>query len=73
MDAGFRRLHGVTLIMNRRRAAREIVYLIDLDIERKCHIVSNQLKILVVKQMFDIGPAASIKIVDANDIRALRQ
>ena len=73
MDAGFRRPHGVTLTMNRRRAAREIVYLIDLDIERKCHIVSNQLKILVVKQMFDIGPAASIKIVDANDIRALRQ
>src|SRR5579883_3570861 len=35
-------LHRVVLIMNRRGRAREVVYFIRLDVERKCHIVTQK-------------------------------
>ncbi len=42
--AGFCRLHGIVLIVNRRGRASEIVDLIDLDVQRKGHVVTHQLE-----------------------------
>jgi hypothetical protein len=41
MHTGFRRLHRVTLVMNRRGWACQIVDLINLDIEWKRHVMTN--------------------------------
>jgi hypothetical protein len=55
MHAGLGRLDRIVLVMDRRRRASEIVDLIDLDIERECHIVPNQLEILAIEKMLDIA------------------
>ena len=39
-------LHGVVLVVHGRRRAGEIVDLVDLDIERKRHVVTHQLEML---------------------------
>ena len=38
------RLHRVTLIVNRRSRARKVIDLIDLDIQRKRHVVADDLE-----------------------------
>ena len=68
---GLGRLHWVELIVHRRGRAGEIVYLVDLDIERKRHIVAHQLEIGMVQQARDIGASASEEIVDAEHMVAL--
>ena len=65
MHAGFRRLHRITLVMNRRSWACQIVDLINLDIERKRHVVTDQFKMFVVEQVLDILPVTGEEIVDA--------
>ena len=65
MDAGLRRLDRITLIMNWRGRACQIVDLIDLDIERKRHVVTDQFKMFVVEQVLDIPPVTGEEIVDA--------
>ena len=54
--------------MDGRGRAREIVDLVDLDIERKGHVVPHQLETLVIEKMLDIVPAAGVKIVDTQNI-----
>src|SRR6476661_8526742 len=73
MNARFGRLHRIPLVMNWRRRAREIVDLIDLQIERKRHVVTLQLKALVMQQMLNISTATAEKIVDANNVGSCRQ
>ena len=41
MHAGLGRLHGVVLVMHRRSGTREIVDLVDLDIEREGDVVAQ--------------------------------
>ena len=71
MDAGLGRLHRIELVMDRRSGARQIVDLIDLDIERERHIVAHHLESGIADQMRDVGPAAGEVIVDAEHIVAL--
>ena len=54
MHAGLGRLHGIELVVDRRGRAGQIVDLVDLDIERKRHVVAHQLEVRVVEQMLDI-------------------
>ena len=49
VHAGLGRLHRIVLIMDRRGGAGQIVDLIDLDIERKCHVVADQFEAMVVE------------------------
>jgi hypothetical protein len=49
----------------------EIVDLINLDVERKRHVVTSQLKMLVTQEMLDICSATGKKIVDTKDISTL--
>ena len=71
MDAGLRGLHRIVLIVDGRSRAGEIVDLVHLDIERKGHVVTNELEARVAEQMRDVGLGAGEEIVDANDIVAL--
>jgi len=47
--------------------------LVDLEIDREGHIVSDELEVLVVEQMLDVRARAGKKVVEANDVGALRQ
>ena len=51
VHAGLGRLHGIVLIVDRRRRAREIVDLVDLDVERKGDVVAHEFEIGVTEQV----------------------
>jgi len=58
----------IALIVNRRSGAGQVVNLIELRVEWKCHVVADGLKAMVLEQVRNIGACASEIIVDANDI-----
>lgn len=68
MHAGLQRLHGVRLTVIRGSRAGQIINLITLDIERECHIVSNQLGIRVRYKMCNIMLCAGKEIINTNNI-----
>jgi hypothetical protein len=47
--------------------------LIDLDIERKGHVVPNKLEPMMVDQMIDVALRASEEIVDAYDVPTISE
>ena len=65
MHAGLGGLHRIVLVVDRRGGAGEIEDLVDFDVERKRHVVTHQLEIVVVEQVIDIAPRAGEIIVDA--------
>ena len=67
------RLHRIVLIVDGRSWTGEIVDLVDLKIDRECHIVANELKAFVIEQMLDVATHASEEIVEANDFRTFFQ
>jgi hypothetical protein len=62
------RLHRIELIVHRACRTGEIVNLIDLDIERKRHVVPHQLEVLRTEQAGDVALAAGIEIIDAQHV-----
>src|SRR5438132_8205607 len=50
------RLHWVVLIMNWRCRARQIIDLIDFDVEWECHVMTDQFEGTVVKQVIEVSP-----------------
>jgi hypothetical protein len=42
--------------------------LVDLDVERKRHVVPHDLEVMVVEQMLDIAPRPGEEIVDTYDV-----
>lgn len=73
MHAGLSRLNRIMLVINRRRWTCQVVYFINFQIKRKCHIVSNQLKIRIVREFRYVSFRSGVKVVDTNDIVPLRQ
>jgi hypothetical protein len=73
MDAGLRRLYWIVLVVNRRSRAGEVVDLIDLDIERKGHVVPNKLEPMMVEQMINVALRASEEIVDTYDVPTISE
>src|SRR5262249_47549483 len=73
VHARLRRLHGIVLVVNGRGRAGEVVDLVDLDIERKRHVVTHELEVVVIEQMLDIALRAGEEIIDANDVGAIRE
>src|SRR5438552_6942030 len=63
--AGLGCLHGVELVVNRRGGAREVVYLVDLHVQRKGDIVSHQLEISLAQKVRDVLLSSRIKVVYA--------
>ena len=66
MNAGLGGLHRVVLVVNRRGGAGQIVDLVDLDIERKRHVVAQQLEAMVIEDAVDIAPRAGEEIIGAD-------
>jgi hypothetical protein len=54
--------------MHRRGRAGEIVNLVNLDIQRKGHVVPDQLEMGIVQQMGYIVLGAAVKIIDAQNV-----
>jgi hypothetical protein len=71
MDARFRRLDRIMLVVDGGSGAGQIVDLVGLDIERKSHIVPDHLEAMMVEHSFDVAPCTGKIIVDADDISAL--
>src|SRR3954451_3815834 len=58
--------------MDRRRRTGEIVDLIDLDIERKRHVVAQKREARLAHHVSDVASRPGEEIVDAEDIMSLR-
>jgi hypothetical protein len=56
------------LIMDGGRGARQVVNLIDLDVEGESNIVPYKFEASVADQMFYVSACAGEKIVNANNI-----
>ncbi len=73
MDRGLGRLHRVVLVVDRRGRARQIVDLVDLDVEREGHVVADELEVRVLQQVQDVALGASEQVVGADHLMPLRQ
>jgi hypothetical protein len=47
--------------------------LIDFDVERERHIVTDQLKPMVIEQVIDVAPRAGEEVIDAYDDSTIRE
>ena len=61
------------MVVNRRSRTREIVDLIDLDIERKGDVVPNQLEMRMSDQVLNVTPGSGEEIVQAENDSPFRQ
>jgi len=73
VDAGLGRLHGIALVMDRGSRTGEVEDRVDLDMERKRHVVAHRLEQRLGQQMGDVAPAAGKIVVDANYLSAFGQ
>jgi hypothetical protein len=63
----------IVLVMDRRRRTGKIVDLVDLEIDRKRHVVPDELEMLVIEQGLDVRATAGKEIVKTNNICAAGQ
>ena len=70
-DARLRRLNGIMLIVDRRGRAGEVVDLVDLDIERKGHVVAYGLEGRLAEQWFDVAARTCEIVIDAENLALL--
>jgi hypothetical protein len=66
MHAGLRCLYGIPLVVYWRRGASEIVDLIDFDVQREGHVVTDQFEPWVPKKMLDVCARTAEEIIDAD-------
>src|SRR4029078_3156612 len=59
VHTGLGGLHRIALIVNWRGRASDVENFIDLDVERKCHVMTLQFEMLLVEKVLDIFPGAS--------------
>jgi hypothetical protein len=70
VHAGLGGLHRVVLVVHRRGRAGEVVDLVDLDVERKGHVVAQQLEARMADQVLDVAPRTGEEVVDAQHVVA---
>ena len=68
MHACLGRLNGITLVVNRRCGTGKIINLVDLDIERKRHIMTHDLEPGIFEQMRNIVFNTSEVVIDTKDV-----
>ena len=68
VNAGLGRLHRVELVMNRGRRAGEVINVVDLDVERKADIMSNELKPGIRHDVVHVLPRCRDEVVQAEDL-----
>src|SRR5690606_7999141 len=72
-DVDLGRLDRVVLVMDGRRRAGEVVYLVHLDEKREADIVAYDLERGVRQKVLDIVLSAREEIIDADDLVAVRE
>jgi hypothetical protein len=70
VHAGLGGLHRVELIVDRGCRAGQVVDLVDLDIERKGHVVAHQLEVRAFQQMGDVVLGPGEEVVETNHVVA---
>ena len=70
-NAGLGGLHGIVPGMDRRGRAGQIEDLVYLDIERKRHVMPQQLEAMMIEDAVQIAPSTREKIIGANYACAL--
>ncbi len=70
-DAGLRGLHGIVLIVDRRRGASQIVNIVNFDIQRESNVMPDHFEILMIEQVFDVALYAGKEIVDTHNDRPI--
>jgi hypothetical protein len=61
------------LVVDGRGRAGEVVDLIDFYVERERHIVTDQLKPMVIEQVIDVAARAGEEVIDAYDDSTIRE
>jgi hypothetical protein len=59
--------------MNRRCGTGEVVDFIDLDVQRKGHVVAHEFEARIRMKMFDVALGPGEKVIDAKDFMSIRQ
>ena len=73
MHAGFRRLNRVALIVNWRCWTRQVINLVNFDLDWEGYVVPNDFEPFVADQVLYIAPRSSEKIIETNCFRPLGQ
>jgi hypothetical protein len=73
MDTRLRGLHGISLVMDRGSGAGEVVNLIDLYVERECHVVPKDFEARVGQEMGDVVLGGGVIVVHTEDLIALTE
>jgi hypothetical protein len=73
LHAGFGCLNRIMLVVHGRGGAGQIIDLVRLDIERKCHIVSDYLEAVMIEHRLDVSPGPGEIIINADNIGALHE
>jgi hypothetical protein len=66
-------LHRIVLVVNRRCGTGEVINFIDLNEQRKSHIVAHEFEARVCKKMLDIALRPREQVIDAKDFMSIRQ
>jgi hypothetical protein len=73
MHAGFGRLDRIELIVNWTSGTGEIVNLINFNIERKGHIVTHYLKVVMGEEVRNVAPSSGKEVIHTKHFVALRK
>jgi hypothetical protein len=71
MNAGFRRLNRIMLIMDRGSGTCQVIDAINLHVQREGNVVTDQFESRICEEMLYVSLAAGEKIVYANHISAV--
>jgi hypothetical protein len=69
----FGRLYRIILVVDGGGRTGKIENLVDLHVERECDVMTYQLKIRIAQKVNYVASAASIKIVNANNLKTFFQ
>ena len=70
-NARLHRLHRIVLVMNRRRGAGKVIYLIHFQEDWLDDVVAHKFEVLVTKQMENVFSSPGKEIVETDDIMFL--
>jgi len=68
VDRSLRRLHRVVLVVDRRRGTSEVVDFVHLDIQRKRHVVTDELESRIAVQVVDVPLCAREQVIHAQHL-----
>jgi hypothetical protein len=73
MHRRFGGLDRIVLVVNRGCGTGEVVDFIDLDVQRKGHIVAHEFEMRVCMKMLDVVLGSCEEVIDAKDFVSIRE